>query len=119
MIRSTLATAACIILIASPNALAQPPEGVAFEELSQPAREAVLLCAATIGQTLPAICLEVIRQDVEGPVLSLSLDQSLDDQCAAVFPNPSTPQNIACDMRAFAMKALAEIEANKTLDGGK
>ena len=119
MMRSILATAACIILIAPPNALGQSTKGVSFEELSQPAREAVLLCAATIGQTLPAICHEVIRQDVEGPVLSLSLDQSLDAQCATVFPNPSTPQSIACDMRAFAMKALAEIEANKTLDGGK
>lgn len=96
----------------SATAISQVPQTVTLDDLSDEGREAVILCASSIGALLPAICDEVIRQDFEGPALSYVPGRSLKAKCDAIFQNTSRPESIACRMRAFTTEALAKLETD-------
>ena len=84
----------------TPPALGQPVE------LSDEGALALVLCTMSFSETFPAICDEIDRQDLQGPVLDGRSGEKAKESCGEYFPNPSTPQYVACLSRAVAIGEL-------------
>ena len=84
----------------TPHALGQTPD------LSEDGALALVLCTMSFSDTLPAICDEIVRQDLQGPALDRRSGERAKESCSAFFPNPSTPQYVACLSRAIAIGEL-------------
>ena len=101
----------CILFSAAvcstPPALGQTPD------LSEDGALALVLCTMSFSDTFPEICHEIVRQDLQGPALDRRSGEKAKGACGEYFPNPSTPQYVACLSRAIA---IGELVAKRQAD---